>query len=167
MGRSQLKSRAGPADQSHSFSAKLGSNDWTESSPSLAFYTISSHGFFTLKRGFWPQSLKRPCLLNFWSALYWIPYLNSARYKFLIFRCLFCIFSGPELLYRRLQNPQIASVIVSSKWDRMVYNTVLTAEKRGPQIVGAQIAGVYCSRDFRKSDQHSKFGSARDTRGHS
>ena len=26
----------------------------------------------------------------------------------------------------------------------MVYNTVLTAEKRGPQIVGAQIAGVYC-----------------------
>ena len=25
----------------------------------------------------------------------------------------------------------------------MVYNTVLTAEKRGPQIVGAQIAGVY------------------------
>ena len=26
----------------------------------------------------------------------------------------------------------------------LVYNTVLTAEKRGPQIVGAQIAGVYC-----------------------
>ena len=47
-------------------------------------------------------------------------------------------------MYRRLQNPQIASVIVCSKWDRMVYNTVLTAEKRGPQIVGAQIAGVYC-----------------------
>ena len=27
----------------------------------------------------------------------------------------------------------------------MVYNTVLTAEKRGPQIAGAQIAGVYCT----------------------
>ena len=27
----------------------------------------------------------------------------------------------------------------SSKWDRMVYNTVLTAEKLGPHI-----AGVYC-----------------------
>ena len=26
-----------------------------------------------------------------------------------------------------------------------MYNIVLTAEKRGPQIVGAQIAGVYCS----------------------
>ena len=25
-----------------------------------------------------------------------------------------------------------------------MYNTVLTAEKRGPQIVGAQIAGGYC-----------------------
>jgi hypothetical protein len=43
---------------------------------------------------------------------------------------------------RRLRNPQIASVIVCSKWDRMVYNTVLTAEKRGPQIAGAQIAGA-------------------------
>ena len=32
---------------------------------------------------------------------------------------------------------------VVHKWDRMVYNTELTAEKRGPQIVGAQIAGVY------------------------
>ena len=42
--------------------------------------------------------------------------------------------------------PQIVSVIVCSKWDRMVHNTVLTAEKRGPQIVGAQIAGVYCTR---------------------
>ena len=30
----------------------------------------------------------------------------------------------------------------------MVYNTVLTAEKRGPQIAGAQIAGVYCSNLF-------------------
>ena len=27
----------------------------------------------------------------------------------------------------------------------MVYNTVLTTEKRGPQIAGAQIAGVYCT----------------------
>ena len=27
----------------------------------------------------------------------------------------------------------------------MVYNTVLTAEKRGPQIAGALIAGVYCT----------------------
>ena len=27
----------------------------------------------------------------------------------------------------------------------MVYNTVVTAEKRGPQIAGAQIAGVYCN----------------------
>ena len=27
----------------------------------------------------------------------------------------------------------------------MVYNTVLTAEKWGPQIAGAQIAGVYCT----------------------
>ena len=26
----------------------------------------------------------------------------------------------------------------------MVYNTVLTAEKQGPQVAGAQIAGVYC-----------------------
>ena len=53
-------------------------------------------------------------------------------------------------MYRRLRNPQIASVIVCSKWDRMVYNTVLTAEKQGPQIArariaGAQIAGVYCT----------------------
>ena len=50
-------------------------------------------------------------------------------------------------LYRRLRNPQIASVIVCSKWDQMVYNTyntVLTAEKRGPQIVGPQITGIYC-----------------------
>ena len=51
-------------------------------------------------------------------------------------------------MYRRLRNPQIASVIVCSKWDRMVYNTVLTAEKRGPQIVGAQIAGVYCTKNL-------------------
>ena len=41
---------------------------------------------------------------------------------------------------RRLRNPQIASVIVCSKWDRMVYNTVLTAEKRGWLLVG-----VYCT----------------------
>lgn len=31
----------------------------------------------------------------------------------------------------------------------MVYNTVLTAEKRGPQIVGAQISGVYSNKVFR------------------
>ena len=48
-------------------------------------------------------------------------------------------------MYRRLRNPQIASVIVCSKWDQMVYNTVLTAEKRGSQIAGAQIAGAYCT----------------------
>ena len=47
-------------------------------------------------------------------------------------------------MYRRLQNLQISSVIVCSEWDRLEYNTVLTAEKRGPQIVGAEIAGVYC-----------------------
>ncbi len=37
--------------------------------------------------------------------------------------------------------------------DRMVYNTVLIAEKRGPQIagaqiVGAQIAGLYWIWDY-------------------
>ena len=48
-------------------------------------------------------------------------------------------------MYRRLGNPQIAIVIVCSKWDRMVYNTVLTAEKWGLQIAGVQIAGVYCT----------------------
>ena len=51
-------------------------------------------------------------------------------------------------MYRRLRNLQIASVIVRSEWDRMVYNTVLTAEKRGPQIVGAQIVGVYCTKNL-------------------
>ena len=45
---------------------------------------------------------------------------------------------------RRLRNLQIASVIVCSKWDQMVYNTVLTAEKWGPHIAGAHISGVYC-----------------------
>ena len=38
--------------------------------------------------------------------------------------------------------PQIANVIVFSKWDRMVYTTVLTAEKLDPQIAGVQIAGA-------------------------
>ena len=51
---------------------------------------------------------------------------------------------GPSKIVPQLRNPQIASVIVCSKWDRMLYNTVLTAEKRRPQIMGAQIAGVYC-----------------------
>ena len=43
-------------------------------------------------------------------------------------------------MYHRLRNPQIVSVIVFSKWDQMVYNRVLTAEKRG-----LQIAGAYCT----------------------
>ena len=42
----------------------------------------------------------------------------------------------------------------------MVYNTVLTAEKRGPQIVGAQIAGVYCIlKDVRMSEKLKKLNS--------
>ena len=32
--------------------------------------------------------------------------------------------------------PQIASVVVCSKWDQMVYNRVLHRRLRGPQIVG-------------------------------
>ena len=58
-------------------------------------------------------------------------------------------------MYRRLRNPQIVSVIVFSKWDRIVYNTVLTAEMRGLQIMEAQIAGVYCNGNVEIA---SKFG---------
>jgi hypothetical protein len=67
-----------------------------------------------LKRGFWLQSINRPCLLNFWCAAHWIPYLNLARPKFFIFRCLFCIFSGSELLYYSVTNrfDQICSNLV-------------------------------------------------------
>ena len=69
-------------------------------------------------------------------------------------------------MYHRLGNPQIASVIVFSKWDRMVYDTVLTAEKWGPQIAiavhrlrGFNVATVkhlpeknmFCSNDVDKS----------------
>ena len=39
----------------------------------------------------------------------------------------------------------------------MVYNTVLTAEKQGPQIVGAQIAGVYFTKEKSKPESHKCF----------
>ena len=62
--------------------------------------------------------------------------------------CMFTLCHAPlkmaVLLHKTEKVWDSFSETVCSKWDRMVYNTGLTAEKRGPQILGAQIVGVYC-----------------------
>ena len=52
-----------------------------------------------------------------------------------------CRFWDQAKLYSRLQNPQIESVIVCSKWDRAVYNRVLVRRLRGHRLQGRKLRG--------------------------